>query len=207
MECGLVLDERLSTLNLQGLKYEKDINEVTIESMVKDILEKLFLFSSDVISQCTLRVLYWMQYKTKSLKKCDILAYGIYEGLNILDICCNPLDISSLCEAKFDSILRTEKILKNPVKLSPPSCFVSKICSCFNIPYHIEREVLQKVVKLQESHFIRAETLVGACIFFCLQDIPKEEKLTLGLSKINISHISKTLDVSEGSLYRTLKYM
>jgi len=201
--CGTVVEKNLSLSHSVSQTSDCQKLEKKIFEDVEHILSKLFIFSQDVSHQCTLRILYWLQRKEKFVKERELFAYGLYDGLNLLEIPCNPTDITRLCSVKQDAILKVEKILGVHSRPCPTSFYVSKICACLDVPFFLERMVRQKILLWEKKHFVKPETLVGSCILHCIKHMaPKQKSL---VSHLSIDYIAKNLDISDSSLYRFCK--
>ena len=209
LNCAVVLDK----LQLSPFSYTSTIDSRKKQSsndvklLVEDILASLFIFSTDIIEQCSLRCIHFLSTLGKKFNRDDIIAFGIYEGLCTIEIPCSPLDICRICNIKENTLLKLEKETNCAIKPCPPALFVNKICSSLCLPYFIEKKVKEEVILRQKSTLSKPESLIGSIILLEVERLRKKGENSFFFNHITMAEVSKTLGVSETSLYRKMKQL
>ena len=183
-----------------GVNLSRDVFYETV-----DILQRLFIFSHSVAIQCASNASDLIAQQYSGLSRKLLIAFSIYEMLNLLDICMSPLSIAQACGLQENLILKAEKSLQRPVLIHPPVFFVSRVCGCLFLPFPFEKRIRTKVSYLQRSHFLRPESLIGAVILLQVKKERQTDKHFAKYPDINAQHLANSLGVTSGCLYRVMK--
>lgn len=206
--CGLVLPEMFVESNV---KIEKDwserreqMSEFVLREEIQELSHTLFLFSP-----CTHENIfnYYMKIKQKheelTSKKelCHLLAYCIWETCKKYEHAIFLHEIAYVCNIEESNILKLSNKFKLPNSYALPSTYVARICSMFQIPFFLEKAVLEIIREKESNNFFNVESLIGACIYVVYTQLLTSKKISIA-DAISLKQIASTLQITS----RTIRY-
>lgn len=216
--CGLVLEERcgqnpflIENEKNKILIPERDNRFDKLLQKVNGILSTTFAclhIESEQMIRDALAIYEKMMKKKRSINyRIDhrIIAYSIYTTCIHHNCPRNTKVIASLCGVKPKAILDVEKIFQLSGNVTHPESFVELMSAFLDIPYFIII-LIKKYLKLIEAKLIghKPETMAAAGIFFIHEKF-RHTYVSPHLSKLNLSNLGKTLNISIASLRMILK--
>jgi len=140
----------------------------------------------------------------RRVKQEGLLAFSIWETLNILQAPRHPGEVAAAVGVNPKIILKVQKSLDVSSTYCPPVFYVDRICGNLFLNTFIT-EVTRSVVSLTFNlGSFKPESVVGACILLILKQL-RSEKKDKYFPEINLMYLCSFLGVSSSSINKVQK--